>query len=63
MKIIMTIQYGLGILIFVPLYILVMYLLMHNFPALFYRVRCKASVFSAIFIIVLIFRYVYYCFL
>ena len=60
MKGILAIEYGMTIIIFIPLFIWVMCLLMQNFKELFARVKMKASIFGAIFILVLIFRYINY---
>ena len=60
MKIIMSIQYSVIIMVFIPLFAVVMHLLRTNFTELFTRVRVKAVLFGVIFIIVLIFRYTCY---
>ena len=60
MKIVLAVEYGLTILIFIPLFIMVMCLLMKNFKDLFVRVKMKATIFGVIFISVLIFRYINY---
>ena len=53
-------EYMVTIIIFIPLFVVVMILLMRNFNELFTKVKMRASIFGTIFILVLIFRFLVY---
>ena len=60
MKLTMAISYGINILAFIPLYVVVMVLLRLQFALLFQEIQVKSLVIFLAFLTIVIFRYIYY---
>ena len=60
MQYILAVAYGVNIFAFIPLFIVVMTLLNRQFKSLFVEIRFKVIIIFMVFLIVLIFRFLYY---
>ena len=60
MKVLVAVAYGINILAFIPLYVVVMVLLRTQFQLLFQEIQVKSLCIFLAFLTIVIFRYLYY---